>query len=119
MRFELHDDTIRDILDEARPLAASVSLPAAPGGELSIVEMAALLHSKHGAESLRAAAIARRGSRAYELETFSPLYLTNTCDSECKMCGMRRDNRELDRQTAAPAEIQRQLQILTRRGVFA
>jgi len=35
------------------------------------------------------------------------------------MCGMRRDNRELERQTAAPAEIQRQLEILTRRGVFA
>jgi 3-methyl-2-indolic acid synthase len=55
----------------------------------------------------------------YELETFSPLYLTNTCESECKMCGMRRDNRELDRQTAGPTDIQRQLEILARRGVFA
>ena len=119
MRFELHDDTIRHLLDEAGGLAASVALPAPSGEELSIAEMAALYYSQHGAESLRAAAIARRGSRAYELETFSPLYLTNTCDSECKMCGMRRDNRELDRQTAGPSEIQHQLEILTRRGVFA
>jgi 3-methyl-2-indolic acid synthase len=119
MRFELHDDTIRAILDDAGRLAASIALPTTPGAELSIAEMAALYYSKHGAESLRAPAIARRGPRAYELETFSPLYLTNTCDSECKMCGMRRDNRELERQTAAPAEIQRQLEILTRRGVFA
>src|SRR5438876_610819 len=92
MRFELHDDTIRHLLDEAGGLAASVALPAPSGEELSIAEMAALYYSQHGAESLRAAAIARRGSRAYELETFSPLYLTNTCDSECKMCGMRREN---------------------------
>ena len=119
MRFELNDDTIRAILDDAGRLAASIALPTTPGAELSIAEMAALYYSKHGAESLRAPAIARRGARAYELETFSPLYLTNTCDSECKMCGMRRDNRELERQTAAPAEIQRQLEILTRRGVFA
>jgi 3-methyl-2-indolic acid synthase len=119
MRFELHDDTIRAILDDAGRLAPSIALPTTPGAELSIAEMAALYYSKHGAESLRAPAIARRGSRAYELETFSPLYLTNTCDSECKMCGMRRDNRELERQTAAPTEIQRQLEILTRRGVFA
>jgi 2-iminoacetate synthase len=119
MRFELHDDTIRHLLDEAGGLAASVALPPPSGEEFSIAEMAALYYSQHGAESLRAAAIARRGSHAYELETFSPLYLTNTCDSECKMCGMRRDNRELDRQTAGPSEIQRQLEILTRRGVFA
>jgi 2-iminoacetate synthase len=68
---------------------------------------------------LRAVAIERRGARAYELETFSPLYLTNSCDSECKMCGMRRDNRELDRRTASAAQIERQLEILARRGVLA
>src|SRR5207237_8128947 len=109
----------RHLLDEAGGLAASVALPAPSGEELSIAEMAALYYSQHGAESLRAAAIARRGSRAYELETFSPLYLTNTCDSECKMCGMRRDNRELERETANPVGVQHQLEILARRGVLA
>ncbi|HUE38876.1 MAG TPA: hypothetical protein VMR29_05190, partial [Candidatus Binatia bacterium] len=99
--------------------APSITPPETPDGELSIADMAALLYSEHDAEALRAAAVALRGARAYELETFSPLYLTNTCDSECKMCGMRRDNRELERQTAAPTDIQRQLEILARRGVFA
>jgi len=118
--FALDENSIRDILNEAQRLASSSPpLPHASDGELSITQMAALLYSKHDAEALRAAAVALRGARAYELETFSPLYLTNTCDSECKMCGMRRDNRELDRQTAALPEIQRQLEILTERGVFA
>jgi len=119
MHFELHEHTIREILEEARRRAASITPPETPDGELSIADMAALLYSEHDAEALRAAAVALRGARAYELETFSPLYLTNTCDSECKMCGMRRDNRELERQTAAPTDIQRQLEILARRGVFA
>src|SRR2546430_17549428 len=119
LRFELHEDTIRAIPDDAGRLAASIDLPTTPGAELSIAEMAALYYSRHGAESLRAPAIARRGSRAYELETFSPLYLTNTCDSECKMCGMRRDNRELERETANPVGVQHQLEILARRGVLA
>src|SRR5437870_1055698 len=117
--FALDETSIRDILNEAQRLASRSALPDASDGELSITQMAALLYSQHDAEALRAAAVDLRGARAYELETFSPLYLTNTCDSECKMCGMRRDNRELDRQTAALPEIQRQLEILTRRGVFA
>jgi MoaA/NifB/PqqE/SkfB family radical SAM enzyme len=31
------------------------------------------------------------------------LYLTNECDAECLMCGMRRTNDELVRETAPPA----------------
>jgi 2-iminoacetate synthase len=119
MRFALDDTSIRNILSDGKRLASSAPLPELSAGELSIAQMAALLYSNHDAEALREVAIAWRGPRAYELETFSPLYLTNTCDSECKMCGMRRDNRELERQTAPLPEIQRQLEILTRRGVFA
>jgi 2-iminoacetate synthase len=119
MAFELDERTIRRILDEARALAASIRPSPDPARELSVAEMAALYESSATADELRAAAIARRGARAFELETFSPLYLTNTCDSECKMCGMRRDNRDLDRRTAAPEQIQRQLELLARRGVFA
>ena len=119
MRFELKDEDVRDLLAEARTKASAMALPGQMPHELSVAEMAALWLSPHDAESLRSAAIAWRGARTTELETFSPLYLTNTCDSECKMCGMRRDNRDLDRQTAAPAEIQGQLETLARRGVFA
>jgi 2-iminoacetate synthase len=119
MAFELKEGEVREILARGKALGATIALPSATGESPSIVEMAALFHSSHGAGALRAAAIARRGARANELETFSPLYLTNTCDSECKMCGMRRDNRELDRQTVSPVEIRRQLEILARRGVLA
>lgn len=117
--FELTEERVRELLAQAVRLAPSIALSAAAPHEPSVVEMAALWLSAHGAEELRAAAIARRGTRAADLETFSPLYVTNTCDSECKMCGMRRDNRDLDRQTAGPAEVQQQLETLARRGVLA
>jgi 2-iminoacetate synthase len=118
MPFELTEDTVRRLLADAAGRADSIPLPD-PKSALSVEDMAALFLSRWGAEELRSAAVARRGAEAAELETFSPLYMTNTCDSECKMCGMRRDNRELDRQTASPVEIQQQLEILARRGVLA
>ncbi len=119
MTFELREEEVSEKLVRGRALAATIALPTGTSEPPSIVEMVALFHSGHATDALRAAAIARRGARAYELETFSPLYLTNSCDSECKMCGMRRDNRELDRRTASPAEVERQLEILARRGVLA
>jgi len=119
MTFEVGEGEIREILARGKEFAATVALPTRTSEGPSIVEMAALFHSPHDAATLREAAIARRGTRAFELETFSPLYLTNTCESECKMCGMRRGNRDLDRQTAIPQEIQRQLEVLIRRGVWA
>jgi 2-iminoacetate synthase len=119
MTFELSEAEIRQILARGKELAATLALPTATSERPSIVEMTALFYSAHDADTLRGAAIARRGARAYELETFSPLYLTNTCESECKMCGMRRGNRDLERQTASPSQIQRQLEILARRGVWA
>jgi 2-iminoacetate synthase len=51
------------------------------------------------------------------IETFSPLYLTNECDAECLMCGMRRDNADLHRETAAEGTSRNQLALLYRRGL--
>jgi len=51
------------------------------------------------------------------VETFSPLYLTNECHGECKMCGMRRFNNDLRRETADEAASRTQLEILHRRGM--
>jgi 2-iminoacetate synthase len=51
------------------------------------------------------------------VETFSPLYLTNECDAECKMCGMRSFNRELQRETADEATVAAQLDVLHARGL--
>jgi 2-iminoacetate synthase len=54
---------------------------------------------------------------APKLETFSPLYISNECDGECLMCGMRRINSELQRITASEAATDAQLDILHRRGL--
>ena len=116
--FELRDETVRSILDEGRARAALAEVPA-PGAVLEPADLVALWHSPIDAERLRSAAIAARGARTTELETFSPLYLTNTCDSECRMCGMRRDNDELVRETATPGKAIDQLELLRRRGVYA
>jgi len=51
------------------------------------------------------------------VETFSPLYLTNECDGECLMCGMRRFNDDLHRETASEDTNRDQLDILYRRGM--
>ena len=51
------------------------------------------------------------------VETFSPLYLTNECDAECLMCGMRRINADLHRETSDEGTSREQLDILYRRGM--
>jgi 2-iminoacetate synthase len=70
-------------------------------------------------EALYELALALRQEHPVQLETFSPLYMTNTCDAECRMCGMRRENRALQRQTADLAEVENQLQVLSGRGMHA
>ncbi len=51
------------------------------------------------------------------IETFAPLYLTNECDGECLMCGMRHLNRDLKRETADEDTTRAQLDVLFRRGM--
>src|SRR5207244_3968366 len=83
--------------------AATVRLLGrAPDREpLADEELAALLASSHvDTDDLLAVAGGRRSPAGPRLETFSPLYLTNECDAECRMCGMRRDNDALVRETA-------------------
>ncbi|MBW2419934.1 MAG: hypothetical protein JRH19_15425 [Deltaproteobacteria bacterium] len=54
---------------------------------------------------------------APRLETFSPLYISNECDAECLMCGMRRFNTQLHRATSSEATTDDQLDILYGRGL--
>ncbi|MFH9003740.1 3-methyl-2-indolic acid synthase [Streptomyces afghaniensis] len=63
-------------------------------------------------EELKAAAEARCATRTPRLHTFVPLYTTNYCDSECKMCSMRKGNLRLDRKFSGRKEITAQLEIL-------
>ena len=72
-----------------------------------------------GTDALIALAHARRDGDHLRFETFSPLYITNECDAACLMCGMRRSNGELVRETADETTIESQLDILHRRGLRA
>jgi len=72
-----------------------------------------------GTDDVYAIARSARRARPVRLETFSPLYMTNTCDAECRMCGMRRDNDALVRQTADLDTVDDQLRTLRRRGMQA
>src|SRR5213594_939462 len=102
------------------PSAAKLAARASAGAALADEELAALLLSPHvSTEALLALAAARRPAESLHLETFSPLYLTNECDAECLMCGMRRTNDELVRETADAATAEAQLDILHRRGLRA
>jgi 2-iminoacetate synthase len=76
-----------------------------------------LLSSDVPTEDLLEVARQLKAPGAPKLETFSPLYISNECDAECLMCGMRRVNTQLHRVTASEAVIDEQLDILHRRGL--
>jgi 2-iminoacetate synthase len=100
--------------------ATELAARASAGAALADEELAALLLSPQvSTAALLAIAAARRPAGSPHLETFSPLYLTNECDAECLMCGMRRTNEELVRETADAATAEAQLDILHRRGLRA
>src|SRR5437667_1460088 len=124
-RFRVEAGAVAAARARAAALGASASATelatrAGAGATLIDEELAALLLSPHvSTEALLAIAAARRPAGRPHLETFSPLYLTNECDAECLMCGMRRTNDELVRETADAATAEAQLDILHRRGLRA
>lgn len=102
------------------PAARTLLATARDGGALSDVELAALfLAPAVETADLLDVARRRRGDDAGRIETFSPLYLTNECDAECRMCGMRGGNDALVRETADAATAEAQLDLLHRRGIRA
>ena len=117
--FELRVADVDAAVARARRAAAdgdALVARAAAGRPLDDVETAAVFLARGlDTERLVAAASARRAAR--RIETFSPFYLTNECDAECRMCGMRRTNAALVRETADGATTETQLDILYRRGL--
>ncbi len=102
----------------AAPAAAGIAARALAGDALSDEELVALLLAPGVAtHALTSIAAAQRPAGGPHLETFSPLYLTNECDAECLMCGMRSGNATLARETADEGTVEAQLDILHRRGV--
>jgi 2-iminoacetate synthase len=63
-------------------------------------------------EILAAAKDRVHGIRKNKLLTFSPLFTTNHCDSNCLMCGMRKSNTMMERKFAGRSAIIDQLNIL-------
>jgi 2-iminoacetate synthase ThiH len=123
--FQLDDAGLRSLLADAcrraTTSAVETALERAGTGRGLDPEDVALLWSapQLSADALCQLAYAVRRDHPVRLETFSPLYLTNTCDAECRMCGMRSDNRALVRQTADADAIEVQLHTLRRRGMHA
>jgi 2-iminoacetate synthase len=122
--FRLDEDAVRTLLARARdtdPSTASAILArAGHGTRLDAEDIATLWYARAlASENIAAVAERVRGARVRQLETFSPLYMTNTCDAACRMCGMRRDNAALVRETAAPDTVEAQLGVLLERGMQA
>ena len=114
------DDVVRLAQERAhRTDAHQLLRRASDGAGLEPAELAALWFAPVDTPTMYAAAQALHRPRATQLETFSPLYMTNTCDAECRMCGMRRDNDALVRETAAIDDVIEQLRLLSRRGIRA
>lgn len=111
---------LRDVAT-ARARTSSATLLAKrlrAGDSLSDVELATLFLSERVSEDeLLAIARERRGAATFEIETFAPLYFTNECHGECRMCGMRAGNDRLARETAPDDVIDAQLDVLHRRGM--
>jgi 2-iminoacetate synthase ThiH len=124
--FRLDADDLQTRLARARARAASDAIVTAACDQarsasgLTPDDMAVLWFAETvDCHAMYALAHAARARRPVALETFSPLYMTNTCDAECRMCGMRRDNDALQRETADLDQVIAQLHVLQRRGMHA
>jgi 2-iminoacetate synthase len=123
--FTLDADDLDARLQRGRERAGTSALGSAVerarlGAGLDADDIALLWSAPRvSSDALYQLARAVRRARPVRLETFSPLYMTNTCDAECRMCGMRRDNQALVRETADLESIETQLRTLRRRGMHA
>ncbi|MCH2185019.1 hypothetical protein MK280_04035 [Myxococcota bacterium] len=83
--------------------------------EQDILAASLLLDPSVSTQKIAAAALVARDTDPTSLETFAPLYISNECDAECKMCGMRGPNAKLIRETASRGQVREQLEILRSR----
>ncbi len=124
--FRLDEDAVHALLARASTLALgcddveSARARAERGDRLDVEDIAVLWYARTvDTETIADVARRARGARVKQLETFSPLYMTNTCDAACRMCGMRRDNDALVRETAELDVVEAQLGTLLERGMQA
>ncbi|HYD48888.1 MAG TPA: hypothetical protein VEB21_11100 [Terriglobales bacterium] len=115
--FVLDVDKLHQQVAAARSNAAART--AWEDAPVQAEDLPGLWHSSIPTDVFYQAAAARRQQLRVMHETFSPLYMTNTCDAECRMCGMRRSNAALIRETARLDDVIDQLRTLARRGMHA
>ncbi|WP_189212689.1 MULTISPECIES: 3-methyl-2-indolic acid synthase [Actinokineospora] len=84
------------------------------GASRAAVALALWSDRSIGTAELQALAEERCAAREPRLHTFVPLYTTNHCDSECKMCSMRKGNARMERKFSGRNEIIEQMEILYR-----
>src|SRR5438128_432506 len=82
-------------IDTRAVLAAGVD--AYPVDARPAIALALWEDTSIGTAQLKAAAEQACAVREPQLHTFVPLYTTNHCDSECKMCSMRKGNARMER----------------------
>jgi 2-iminoacetate synthase len=104
--------TEADAVDTRAVLALGVGVE--PVASRPAVALALYQDRSISTEELKAAAEIRCAVRSPRLHTFVPLYTTNFCDSECKMCSMRKGNARMVRKFSGRREIIEQLEILYR-----
>nr|ADH93698.1 NocE [Actinokineospora fastidiosa] len=115
-----HPDFVLPDLAQVRIEAATVDTRAVlalgpddePGASRPAVALALWEDESVSTAELVAAAELRCAERTPRLHTYVPLYTTNHCDSECKMCSMRKGNARMERKFSGRDEIIDQLRIL-------
>ncbi|MEU6714638.1 3-methyl-2-indolic acid synthase [Nonomuraea sp. NPDC046802] len=107
---------LADVQAEASTIDTRAVLASAVGEESShsrpAIALALWQDTGISTAELQEAAERRIAERMPRLHTFVPLYTTNHCDSECKMCSMRKGNARLERKFAGKRELEEQLEIL-------
>lgn len=96
---------VYDILQDQAKISDDSEIKAAQAVALFISESIST-------EDIIEQASHRVDSFSFEKETFVPIFMTNYCHSECKMCGMRESNTELIRKFSGKKKIEEQLTIL-------
>ena len=120
-QFSVDPITVQEQSEIARQLGRKASGEAhlqqlASGASRDDVQAASLLFDQSiTTEQIATASQVARDAHSARIETFAPLYISNECDAECKMCGMRGPNAKLLRETASRTQIKEQLKILRER----
>ncbi len=95
---------VKDILDKS--LAVETLTPAETACLLNVEDPELINKMEQAA--------ARVKEKVYDnrIVTFAPLYLNNLCLNNCKYCGFRRDNKDVERKILSSEQIKKETEVL-------